>query len=848
VWAGIIFTVLYAISLYNYLLFHSLAEIFSVAVAVSIFMFAWNSRRYFTNDFFLFIGILYLFAGGLDLLHTLTFKGVNILKGYDSNLPTQIWIATQYLKSICMLLSLRFLRRRGNPIWIMGAFAGVVGLILVSILQWNIFPDAYIEGKGLTPFKNISEYIIALILLVTIIVLQRRYHEDLDPQVRRLLIASLATAILSELTFTLYINVYSVANLIGHFFKLLSYYLIYMAIIQTGLIKPYTLLFRALQRTEQQYRALFTYSLNGLALFQIVPNDYQYVEVNQAFENLTGMSRTDLIDKRLSEIHPVIDVQRLQAQAIPSQMEYYSETLGKHLSVSVFSPNAGQIALVLEDITERIQAVEALQTSEARLRGVLENMPVMLAASNADGSIITWNRECERVTGYSVDEINTEALQFHNPLWRDQDYRDLETMLISKTGAKRYISWSNISKDFPVPGWKNWAVGADITKRKLSEERAALLLSITSELSQAVNPEDVATVILKKGLLATGAQRGMVALLNEDSTALEFAQTTGMPDALVSEFEYMPLESKSAIVDAVRSQQPIWFETFEEYSTRYPQHARVIQAHIPDQSGACIPMIVNGRLVGALGFSFVEPYQFTPDKRDFLQTLAHQCAQAIMRAQLHKQEQEMAAIQERQRLARELHDAVSQALFAATITAEALPRLMDRNPDKARQNLIQLHQLIRGALTETRNLVLELRPPAMITVEIDRLLHQLAEVVQVRKQMEIDVDADHTINLPPDIKLAFYRIAQEALTNIAKHAKATQAEIHLHQQQGIIELVISDNGHGFDADDILSGSQGFAHMQERAHSIGAQLSVESQPGKGTLITVTWPQETANQPG
>jgi signal transduction histidine kinase len=219
-----------------------------------------------------------------------------------------------------------------------------------------------------------------------------------------------------------------------------------------------------------------------------------------------------------------------------------------------------------------------------------------------------------------------------------------------------------------------------------------------------------------------------------------------------------------------------------------------------------------------------------------------------MRAQLHKQEQEMAAIQERQRLARELHDAVSQALFAATITAEALPRLMDRNPDKARQNLIQLHQLIRGALTETRNLVLELRPPAMITVEIDRLLHQLAEVVQVRKQMEIDVDADHTINLPPDIKLEFYRIAQEALTNIAKHAKATQAEIHLHQQQGIIELVISDNGHGFDADDILSGSQGFAHMQERAHSIGAQLSVESQPGKGTLITVTWPQETANQPG
>jgi PAS domain-containing protein len=245
---------LYLTSLYSYLLFHSLAEVFSIVVACGIFMLVWNARRFIDEGYFLLLGIAYVFVGGMDLIHTLAYPGMNIFQGSDTNLAAQLWIAARYVQSISLLIAPLFLGRKLRSNLVLVAYAVIVGLSLALILYWDMFPVCFVEGVGLTPFKVISEYIISLILLASVVVLylkRREFHAS----VLRLLMASIVVAIASELAFTQYAHAYATANLIGHLLKIVSFYLIYKAVVETGLVKPYDLLFRSLKQEQTALRA-----------------------------------------------------------------------------------------------------------------------------------------------------------------------------------------------------------------------------------------------------------------------------------------------------------------------------------------------------------------------------------------------------------------------------------------------------------------------------------------------------------------------------------------------------------------------------------------------------------------
>jgi len=252
VWA-IVLVGLYLSSLYNYLLYHSLAELFSVVIAVGVFAIAWNSRRFLENNYLLYLGIAYLFVGIIDLAHTLSYKGMSIFSGFGANLPTQLWIAARYLEAVSLLLAPWFLRRRLNPAALFAAYFLIFTLLCLAIFYWRIFPVCFVEGVGLTPFKKISEYIICGILAGALAFLWRQQAE-FDPMVLRLIIWSIILTMASELAFTFYVGVYDLSNFVGHFFKILSFYLIYKAIIETGLVKPYNLLFRNLNLSEEALR------------------------------------------------------------------------------------------------------------------------------------------------------------------------------------------------------------------------------------------------------------------------------------------------------------------------------------------------------------------------------------------------------------------------------------------------------------------------------------------------------------------------------------------------------------------------------------------------------------------
>jgi PAS domain S-box-containing protein len=213
---------------------------------------------------------------------------------------------------------------------------------------------------------------------------------------------------------------------------------------------------------------------------------------------------------------------------------------------------------------------------------------------------------------------------------------------------------------------------------------------------------------------------------------------------------------------------------------------------------------------------------------------------------LSQQLTEKAAIEERTRLARDLHDAVSQTLFSASIIAEVLPRLWERNPEEGKKRLEEIRQLTRGALAEMRTLLLELRPSALADTEMNDLIKQLAESITGRTRIPVAVEMKGHCASSPEVKVALYRIAQEALNNVAKHSGATQARVSLDCLPDGVELSISDNGKGFDVNKIPTNSLGLGIMHERAREIGAFLDIKSKISSGTEIMVVWKMKSVEE--
>jgi PAS domain S-box-containing protein len=208
---------------------------------------------------------------------------------------------------------------------------------------------------------------------------------------------------------------------------------------------------------------------------------------------------------------------------------------------------------------------------------------------------------------------------------------------------------------------------------------------------------------------------------------------------------------------------------------------------------------------------------------------------------------EKTAIEERTRLARDLHDAVSQTLFSTSLIAEVLPRLWERNPEEGLKKLEEVRQLTRGALAEMRTLLFELRPAALADADLNDLLRQLAESVIGRARVPVTLEVEGSPEIPPDVKIVFYRIAQEALNNIAKHSGASRAQVNLRCRPHDITMRISDNGHGFDTERVAAGSFGLNNIRERAGQIGASLKIESKIDQGTNITVDWQDNAGEVP-
>lgn len=245
------FVILYIVSIDDYLVFHTVTELYTIVVASVIFVITLNARKYFNNQYMVLIGISYFFVAIIDLFHLLSYPGMPIYT--HLNYPaTQLWIAARYFQSIVLLLAFSFMYGREiniKRVYIINIVVTIA--LLVSILWLEIFPVAFIEGSGLTPFKKISEYIISLILIITLYLIYKRKTDFSKKQYIYLNLALIST-IISELLFTFYIDAFSISNLFGHYFKLLSFIFMYQLIVKEGLRDPYNLIFKELEESRKE--------------------------------------------------------------------------------------------------------------------------------------------------------------------------------------------------------------------------------------------------------------------------------------------------------------------------------------------------------------------------------------------------------------------------------------------------------------------------------------------------------------------------------------------------------------------------------------------------------------------
>ena len=493
---------LYVVNARDYIVFHSSVELFISVIAASVFVIGWNGRRYADDAFYLILATGCLSISVLHGFHSLAYKGLEVM-GDGADTATQLWIGTRYLTALFFLSAPLFIKRRINPGLLVGVFAAVTGLLLLSIFAWDIFPACFVEPGGLTPFKKVSEYVISAIFLVSAWLLWRK-RKDLHDEVFLPLLMATGAGIAAEILFTLYNDVYGIFNLLGHLLVLLSFGMIYKGTVQASVRNPYDTLFRHLKRSEERYRNLVELSPDAV----LIHRDNSVVFVNPAALRLFAAGdQSELLGRTPFQLfhpqsHPLVKdwtsllqngdraprgearILRLDGQV--RDVEVSASTLSDQETAAV--------QVILRDVTERKQADEALRESEERFRSVVEaNMIGVVFGNPATGLITDANDEYLRIIGRSRFELEAGTL----------NYREITPPDILQRQDQAYAA---VPAGMPTPPFEKEYVRPDGSRVPViiggsflddAHERLVAFVLDYSEHKQAERERDITIAFLK---------------------------------------------------------------------------------------------------------------------------------------------------------------------------------------------------------------------------------------------------------------------------------------------------------------------------------------------------------------
>lgn len=396
---------LVVLSFYNYLFFHTLAEFFAISIAMLMGVVAWQMYPFTRNNFLMYLGIGYFLIGILDLLHTLSYKGMNMIPNVTSSTAIEFWIGTRYLEAFLLLTAPWFLNHSLNRIKTSVLFF-TISAVLIVIINSGYFPVAFIDGKGLTAFKVNSEYVIILLLAGSIYYLKKQ-KALLENKIINVMIVAIVFTMIAELAFTFYVSVYGLSNIVGHIFKLFSFWLIFMAIIRTTLHEPFSVMSQGSSTYDAIPDATIVVDENGI----IRQANYAACEFSRIENsNLVGQNNHDLFHPENMNVENCPVCQAIVNNAelrgleleIDDEGNWFDFTLSHITGASYLS---GTVE-VIRDITQRKLAEDKVGELDILKNSIVENLPSMLFVKDAvDHSYVEWNKAAEELTGLLKNEM-----------------------------------------------------------------------------------------------------------------------------------------------------------------------------------------------------------------------------------------------------------------------------------------------------------------------------------------------------------------------------------------------------------------------------------------------------------
>lgn len=401
----ILMALLVVVSQFNFLLFHTLAEMFAIIVAILMFVIAWQTYPFTRNSFLMYLGTGYAWVAMLDIFHTLSYKGMGVYGHADANMAIQFWIGTRYLEALLLVTAPWFLTHQLHHRLLFSIYALMAGIIFITVSS-GYFPVMFVEGAGLTESKVISEYIIIAILSFSLALLWKR-RAFIDTEILRLMMVSIILTMCAELAFTFYVNLYGISNISGHVLKFISFWLVFVAVIKTTLTEP----FHAMTRASSTYDAIPDAVL-------VVDSDGVIRETNSAACHLAGANKEALIGESSHEIFHSKLVTKNECQICikntegkhVNSIEFKDEKKDRWLDftlspLSAESEYKGMVE-VIRDVTHRKLAEQKYETVNELKNSIIENLPAMLFVKKAeDNRYVEWNKSAEEITGLSREEM-----------------------------------------------------------------------------------------------------------------------------------------------------------------------------------------------------------------------------------------------------------------------------------------------------------------------------------------------------------------------------------------------------------------------------------------------------------
>lgn len=527
---------------------------------------------------------------------------------------------------------------------------------------------------------------------------------------------------------------------------------------------------------------------------------------------------------------------------------------------------------VAMDITERIRAEQAQAEREEQYRSIFESTSDAMIIISLDGRIVDANPAACRMSGYPYNEF----AQLSPVAFIREDQRDAVERVFASVRAGRRLERQAVgvrkngsqfdlelrAAQFQYGGEPHiLAVVRDVTERirayQLLEQRVrertrelSALLAFSRQASAMLEVRPLMQLVVDE--VARLVDNDGVSLLLLEGETLRMAAHKGPLPVSTAEQVRVVVNDPGVRNLLLNDPAPIVLPDINAES----QHAEAIRRVSADalalgeplRSIMWVPLVVKGRLIGGLGIGHREPNQYSDRDAGLAQSMASQAAVAIENARLYQQANELAVMQERQRLARELHDSLTQSLYSLSLMAEAARRLVSAgNMDRGMGYLVRIGESAQQVLKEMRLLVYELRPLMLEKDGLANALKQRLETVEGRAGVETKLVVEGSGLLPERIETELYRIAQEALNNSLKHSNASAVAVYLDTRSDVIHLKVQDNGRGFSAEEIAEkGGLGLVSIRERTQRLGGTAEIQSAPGQGVAISVMIPLSGTTQ--